>query len=206
MQITSWNVYNLAGAVVGSGLPMLAEYDEALFNHDKEILEETLERGVIADERTEKHFDRAIRLARLGSPHCNFMTGILVVFNVTATQAFFLQAHRYHWWQVVSSQSKMHRLKKMLDTGAAAVNGKVEHLTLQVLAGQDRNDVEAMVYNCPMGLETTEQVATNYMQLRTIYAQRHSHRLQEWRDFCAWVETLPMAGELILGKEDKGNE
>ena len=190
MKIDNDNVFNLEGAIVGSGLPMLADYDMAVFRSNVLGVETQVE-------AMKPHIDRAIRLARLGSPHCNFLTGILVVFNVTATQAFFLQAHRYHWWQVVSSQSKMHRLKKMLDTGAAAVNGKVEHLALQVLAGQDRNDVEAMVYNCPMGLETTEMVATNYMQLRTCYAQRHDHRLQEWRDFCAWIETLPMAKELI---------
>ena len=34
--------------------------------------------------------------------------------------------------------------------------------------------------------------------LKTIYAQRKSHRLPEWRDFCAWIETLPMFKELCL--------
>ena len=53
-----------------------------------------------------------------------------------------------------------------------------------------------------MGLETTEMVSLNYMQLRTIYAQRHNHRLKEWRDFCEFIKNnLPMA-ELIVGEED----
>ena len=41
---------------------------------------------------------------------------------------------------------------------------------------------------------------TNYRELKQIYHQRKNHRLDEWRVFCNWVETLPMS-ELITGKE-----
>lgn len=43
-------------------------------------------------------------------------------------------------------------------------------------------------------------VNTNYAELRNIYFQRRNHRLQEeWIDiFCAWVETLPYAKDLII--------
>ena len=47
-------------------------------------------------------------------------------------------------------------------------------------------------------------MTTNYRQLKTIYAQRRTHRLPEWREFCAWVETLPMAKELILPGAEEG--
>ena len=50
----------------------------------------------------------------------------------------------------------------------------------------------------PCGFKLTAGMTTNYRQLKTIYAQRRTHRLPEWREFCAWVETLPMAKELIL--------
>jgi hypothetical protein len=50
-----------------------------------------------------------------------------------------------------------------------------------------------------MGLELTARITTNYLQLKTIYAQRHNHKLEEWRDFCRFIESLPFAGELIAG-------
>ena len=40
-------------------------------------------------------------------------------------------------------------------------------------------------------------------ELKIIYAQRRSHRLPEWREFCAWVESLPMAKELILPVDEE---
>lgn len=40
----------------------------------------------------------------------------------------------------------------------------------------------------------------NYQTLRAIYHQRKNHKLDEWRTFCDWVETLPYAKELIIGE------
>ena len=40
-------------------------------------------------------------------------------------------------------------------------------------------------------------MTTNYRQLKTIYAQRKTHRLPEWRAFCDWVETLPNASFIV---------
>lgn len=57
-----------------------------------------------------------------------------------------------------------------------------------------------ILYSNPCGFRLTAGMTTNYRQLKTIYAQRKNHRLPEWREFCAWIETLPMAHELILGK------
>ena len=36
-------------------------------------------------------------------------------------------------------------------------------------------------------------MTTNYRQLKTIYFQRRTHRLPEWRVFCELIETLPYA-------------
>ena len=194
MKITNCHVYNLSEAIVGSGLPMVADYSAEKFSAECDMLEQDCD-------ATRHHIDRALKLCRLGPPHCNFLTGILVSMNVTATQAFFLQAHRYHWWQVVSSQSKMHRLKKMTEDGTSCFAEKVDENHIKSMSELDLSDIEELVYNCPMGLETTEMVTLNYMQLRTIYAQRHNHRLKEWRDFCEFIKNnLPMA-ELIVGEE-----
>ena len=41
----------------------------------------------------------------------------------------------------------------------------------------------------------------NYEVLRNMYHSRKAHKLDEWRDFCKWIETLPYS-ELIIGGED----
>ena len=199
LEIFDSRIYNMAEAIVASGFPMKAEYNRLEYLNDVIETRRYLESGQPDDNAFASamhHVERAVKLARLGSPHCNYLTGILVTMNVKATQAFFLQAHRYHWWQVVSSQSKMHRLKKMMETEAADCNEKVICTPNEMKDRLDLNDVEQLVYNCPMGLQTVEHVTLNYQQIRTIYHQRKTHRLQEWRDFCEWIEGLPMS-ELI---------
>ena len=50
-----------------------------------------------------------------------------------------------------------------------------------------------ILYSNPAGFRLTARMTTNYRQLKTMYAQRKTHRLPEWRAFCSWVETLPEA-------------
>ena len=58
-----------------------------------------------------------------------------------------------------------------------------------------------ILYCNPAGFELTARLTTNYRCLKNIYIQRKDHRLPEWREFCAWIETLPMFKELCLGGE-----
>lgn len=41
----------------------------------------------------------------------------------------------------------------------------------------------------------------NYAVLRAMYHARKNHKLDEWQEFCRWVEGLPYAEELIVGEE-----
>ena len=156
-----------------------------------------------------KHYNRICKLASApsNSGHLNAITGILVAFDVSATNAWMIQAERYHFLQIVSSQSKMHCLKKMTLAESFRFHDKVfengqellKNIALYVDGGTTI-DEEELIYNCPMGLELTCRMTTNYLQLKNIYHQRKNHRLQEWRDFCKWIETLPLAKELIVGE------
>ena len=49
----------------------------------------------------------------VGSGHDTCLSGILVTFDIKYPLYWTPQAQRYHWLQIVSSQSKMHRLMKM---------------------------------------------------------------------------------------------
>jgi hypothetical protein len=116
---------------------------------------------------------------------------------------------RYHFVQIVSSQSKMHRLRKIIEDCTFTYPSDIIDLsafsdimqrTGKSDDGTPRYSDEELAYRCPMGLELAARITTNYLALKTIYNQRHNHKLEEWRDFCKEIETLPYAAELILKK------
>ena len=49
----------------------------------------------------------------------------------------------------------------------------------------------------PSSYNQRATVQLNYAVLRNMYHSRKAHKLDEWRDFCKWIETLPYAKELI---------
>ena len=57
----------------------------------------------------------------------------------------------------------------------------------------------------PSSYNQTRNVMMNYEVLANIYRQRKGHKLDEWREFCKWIESLPYS-ELITGKGDSNNE
>ena len=53
-----------------------------------------------------------------------------------------------------------------------------------------------MIQLLPSSYNQRRTVQLNYAVLRNMYHARKNHKLDEWRDFCKWVETLPYS-ELI---------
>ena len=58
-----------------------------------------------------------------------------------------------------------------------------------------------MIQLLPSSYNQKRTVMLNYEVLANIYKSRKNHKLDEWHDFCDWIETLPYY-ELITG-EDK---
>lgn len=56
----------------------------------------------------------------------------------------------------------------------------------------------------PSNYNQTRNVMLNYEVMANIYRQRKGHKLDEWREFCKWIDSLPYS-ELITG-EDSNNE
>lgn len=52
----------------------------------------------------------------------------------------------------------------------------------------------------PSSYNQTRNVMMNYEVLANIYKSRKNHKLDEWRAFCEWIESLPYS-ELITGEE-----
>ena len=165
---------------------------------------------------------KALGNSERGAGHDQFLTGIIVQFDLTFTVKAWTEAERYHFFDFVSSQSTMHRITKFnLDE---AYNQYVDYRIVEIMKEKvDRyNRLVAMkpevdlpeynqeikdayleiLYSNPCGFKLTAGMTTNYRQLKTIYSQRKTHRLPEWREFCAWIETLPMFKELCLGEDD----
>lgn len=157
-----------------------------------------------------------------GEGHDNFLNGIIVQFDLTFSLKAWTESERYHFLDFVSSQSTMHRItsfdvksqcnkyvdSRIIDILQNKINeyNRVKALPLpddtETIEKRDNLLTELfldVIYNIPSGFTLTARMTTNYRQLKTIYSQRKTHRLPEWREFCAWVETLPHFKELCLG-------
>jgi hypothetical protein len=58
----------------------------------------------------------------------------------------------------------------------------------------------------PNGWLQTRTITLNYAVLRNMYHARKNHKLKEWHMFCEWIETLPYAEQLIIGRKENTNE
>jgi len=143
--------------------------------------------------------ERTVSLANCdtGTGHDQFLTGIIVQFDLTFSIKAWVEGERYHFLDFISSQSTMHRAAKF-DIGKQCIRyvkqqtiDLCEHLSKEYNADPTPEKYLELLYNIPVGFRLTARMTTNYRQLKTIYQQRRTHRLPEWRDFCAWVETLP---------------
>ena len=57
-----------------------------------------------------------------------------------------------------------------------------------------------MIQLLPSSYNQKRTVMLNYEVLSNIYISRREHKLDEWQDFCRWIEALPYS-ELITGIE-----
>lgn len=141
----------------------------------------------------------------IGSGHDQFLTGIIVQFDLTFTVKAWTEAERYHFFDFVSSQSTMHRITKFdLDKAYIDyVDPRIIQIMKDKVADYNREPTSEkyleILYSNPCGFKLTARMTTNYRQLKTIYNQRKNHRLPEWVEFCKWIETLPYFKDICLG-------
>ncbi|MBR3311753.1 MAG: hypothetical protein IKG15_08055 [Solobacterium sp.] len=176
-----------------------------------------LEQSVTEQTETgEEVTERTLEPAGKGRKDERFMNGIIVQFDLTFTNKAWVQAERYHFLDFVSSQSTMQKITKfdlddayieytdpriieIMKEKTKAYNELTEDIRKLKEEGKDTttlNDLAKVryleiLYSNPAGFRMTARMTTNYRQLKTIYRQRKTHRLPEWRAFCEWIETLP---------------
>lgn len=145
------------------------------------------------------------------SPHAHgddkFLRQINVGFDLLAPRYFWQEFATYHH-TVMNSQSTMHK-GKSLDYDSMAnkyvdpfILARFKEIVAQYTKDSSEKNLLRVKSNLPEGIRLTAGITTNYAQLKTMYYQRKTHRLPEWREFCEWVESLPYAVELgVTGKK-----
>lgn len=72
------------------------------------------------------------------------------------------------------------------------------------LDGGTKDEWWQMIQLLPSSYNQKRTVMLNYEVLAGIYPMRKNHKLDEWHDFCHWIESLPYS-ELITGGSDVTN-
>lgn len=202
MQIKNVKVYGLYPSIIKSGYPHLTGEPGDLY-------------GEFTDAPpTEKAVERAFKLAGSanGSGHDCALKGIIVQADIQYPEYFSPQLQRYHWIDIVSSQSKMHKItsrelaqddftENVTIDNIERINSFIKAYNSPELKSEQNHWFNMIISNLPSGYLKWMGISTNYLQLKTIYSQRRHHKLKDdWGYFCDWIETLPMS-ELITGKK-----
>jgi len=191
--VSNVQVYGMAEAIAASKYPFATDISSCSYAITKTV--------------------KALAHAPKGSGEDNFLKGINVHFDLNFTNKAWVEIERYHFIDIISSQSTMHCITKF--DLKKQCNEYVDQRIIDILQEKvnaynaNPKSEEAfyeMMYNIPSGFRLTARITTNYQQLKTIYSQRRYHRLKkDWGCFCDFIETLPLS-YLITGKDPDNAE
>ena len=161
----------------------------------------------------ENDLDLMRRLSKAGADHAKFLRYINVTFDLAAPLYFFKEWSTYKVGTVANSTSTMHKIHAKPFT---LEDFSHEHLnttslrTLEMLIvhlnnaryvynrDKDKADWWQMIQLLPSSYNQKRTVQVNYQVLKAMYHARKSHKLDEWREFCKWCETLPYFKEICV--------
>ena len=172
-------------------------------------------------------YDLMMRLAAGGPTHAKYRRTIMVYVDITAPFYWWKEFDTYKVGTVANSCSTMHKIAAKEFT---LDDFSHEHLfisrnvpnqfrttskdwllkTIQILNDwrklylktKDKRYWWQMIQLLPSSYNQKRTVMLNYEVLAGIYPMRKNHKLDEWVDFCKWIETLPYS-EIIIGERDK---
>lgn len=160
--------------------------------------------------------DLAKRLRKAGSDHRKFIRQIFVSVDITAPIYWWKEYDTYKVATVANSTSTMHKIHSkpfelddfshdhLTESGLRILEGMIkelENIRLRFVADKRKEDWYDLIQLLPSSYNQMRTCTLNYETLVNIYYARRNHKLEEWHEFCRWVESLPYAGELILGEE-----
>ncbi len=158
----------------------------------------------------------AKRLRKAGSDHRKYIRQILVSVDITAPIYWWKEYDTYKVATVANSTSTMHKIHSKpfeledfshdhMTEGTLAfmetLVAEMEKIRLRYIENKKKEDWYDLIQILPSSYNQMRTCTLNYETLINIYFARRSHKLEEWHDFCRWIETLPYAKELIIGEE-----
>ncbi len=161
--------------------------------------------------------DLAKRLCRAGSDHRKFIRQILVSVDITAPLYWWKEFDTYKIATVANSTSTMHKIhSKQFEPGdfsCEKLSGPareafmtylefMEQKRLDYLKTKDKADWYDLIQLLPSSYNQKRTITMNYENLLNMYYARRNHKLDEWREYCAWILSLPYAAELFLDEDD----
>jgi hypothetical protein len=156
--------------------------------------------------------DRMMKLANGGPVHAKYRRMIGVYVDITAPSFWWSEFDTYKIGTVRNSCSKMHKIHvkefykddfstegidslaedepDVLATFEDIIN-ILEYLRCMFNKTQDKRYWRALLEILPQGYNMKATIFMNYEVLANIYEWRKEHKLDEWRELCKWIESLP---------------
>lgn len=157
-----------------------------------------------------------MRLRNAGPDERKFMRQIFVSVDITAPLYWWKEFDTYKVGTVANSCSTMHKIhakeftlddfshEHLLDPIVLAVlNPLITCLNAQrkyFIETKDKKHWWQMIQLLPTSYNQLRTVTLNYEVLTNMYHARKNHKLDEWHDFCHWIESLPYS-QLIVGEQ-----
>lgn len=166
-------------------------------------------------------FELMERLAKGGASHAKYRRMITVSLDVVAPLYWWKEYDTYKVGTVANSCSTMHKIHEKefsvddfshehLLTGSMFQLHRVVDLLNEAReaflgCGDECRELKKaywwqMIQLLPSSYNQRRTLLLNYEVLANMYRDRKAHKLDEWREFCRWIKTLPYS-ELITGKE-----
>lgn len=169
-----------------------------------------------------------MKLCNAGTDHRKFMRMIMVSLDIVAPLYWWKEFDQYKVGTVTNSCSTMHKIhakeftlddfscEYLIKESIEELENVIEKLNKfrnkfinwkqsDFFIDNDSQLVDKkviwwqMIQLLPSSYNQRRTVMINYEVLANMYKSRKNHKLDEWRDFCRWVETLPYS-ELITGE------
>jgi len=157
------------------------------------------------------------KLSQAGTDHRKFMRMMPVYVRITAPLYWWKEFDTYKVGTVANSCSTMHKIQEKeftLDDFSHEHLSEGEYGNIELFKSiitclnvardwfiktKDKEFWWQMIQLLPSSYNQTRNVMLNYEVLSNMYHSRKNHKLDEWREFCKWIENLPYA-ELIIGE------
>ena len=172
----------------------------------------------------ERDHARAMDLTNGGPVHAKYRRMIPVWVTINAPLYWWKEFETYHNGVVpnptdivLNSCSTMHKIHEnkfclndfsnehLDDVGVRELEKIIDVLNKnreKFLLTKNYNYWWTMIQLLPTSYNQRRTLMLNYEALSNMYYWRRNHKLNEWRDLCDWIETLPYS-ELITAKEDE---